>query len=77
MASLYHIPKEIISWKNATKTAAWKLVPGSFVFGSNEATLLMENEIFEAMFLYGVCNEHAGILRFLFIDSLKIKKAWD
>ena len=35
MASLYHIPKEIISSKNSTKTAAGKLVPGPFVFAKN------------------------------------------
>ena len=53
------------------------------MFGNNEAPLLLENEIFEAIYLYRVCNskvieispnEHSGILRFLFIDSLKIKK---
>ena len=31
-ASLCHILKEIISSKNSTKSAAWKLVPGPFVF---------------------------------------------
>ena len=29
--------KEEISSKNSTKTAAWKLVPGPFVFAKNEA----------------------------------------
>ena len=29
--------KEKISSKNSTKIAAWKLVPGPFVFAKNEA----------------------------------------
>ena len=37
MASLCHITKEKISSKDFTKTAAWKLVPGPFVFAKNEA----------------------------------------
>ena len=53
---LYHIPKEMISWKNSTKTAAWKLVPGPLAFGNNEASLLLENEIFEVIYLYRLCN---------------------
>ena len=56
MASLYHISKEIISWKTSTETAAQTLVPGHFVFSNNEASLLLENEIFEGMYLYRLCN---------------------
>ena len=32
LSSLCHIPEKIISSKNSTKTTAWKLVPGPFVF---------------------------------------------
>ena len=35
MASLCHIPEEIISAKNSSKNLAWKLVPGPFVFAKN------------------------------------------
>ena len=38
--------------KNSTKPAAWKLVPGLFVFAKNLEKLLAENEILEASFLY-------------------------
>ena len=34
-SSLYHITREKNSSKNATKTAAWKLVPDYFVFAIN------------------------------------------
>ena len=47
MASLCHIPKEIISSKKSTKSASWKLVPSPFVFAENLAQPLLENEIFE------------------------------
>ena len=29
--------------KSSTKNAAWKLVPGPFLFAKNEAQLLLEN----------------------------------
>ena len=38
--------------KNSTKNVAWKLVPGTFVFAKNKPQLLLENEIFEAIYLY-------------------------
>ena len=41
-----------VSSKNVTKTAAWKLVPGPFVFAKNEAQPLLANEVFEASYLY-------------------------
>ena len=44
--------KRKISSKNSAKTSAWKLVPGPFVFAKNLAQLLLENEIFEASYLY-------------------------
>ena len=54
------------------------------MFAKNLAQLLLENEIFEASFLYWICNnialkicpnQHADLLRILFTeDSLKIKK---
>ena len=44
--------KRKISWKVFTKAAAWKLVPGPFVFAKNEAWLLLANKIFEASYLY-------------------------
>ena len=44
--------KRKISSKNFTKTVAWKLVPGPFVFAKNEAKLLLANEIFEASYLH-------------------------
>ena len=85
LASLYHILKGIISSKKFTNTAAWKLVPGLFVFAKNLAQPLLENEIFEAIYLYQICNskaveispnQHAGLFRFLFIeDSLKTKQS--
>ena len=58
MASLYHISKEIISWKTSTETAAQTLVPGHFVFSNNEASLLLENKIctYIGMYLYRLCN---------------------
>ena len=52
LASLCHITKEKISSENFTKTAAWKLVPGPFIFPKNEAYLVLANEIFEASYLY-------------------------
>ena len=52
MASSCHIPKEIISSKNSTKNAAWKLVPGPFAFAKNQPQPLLENEIFDAIYLY-------------------------
>ena len=85
LASLYHILKGIISSKKFTNTAAWKLVPGLFVFAKNLAQPLLENEIFEAIYLYQICNskaveispnQQAGLFRFLFIeDSLKTKQS--
>ena len=85
LASLCHILKEIVSSKNFTNTAAWKLVPGLFVFAKNLAQPLLENEIFEAIYLYQICNskaieispnQQAGLLRFLFReDSLKTKQS--
>ena len=85
LASLYHILKGIISSKKFTNTAAWKLVPGLFVFAKNLAQPLLENEIFEAIYLYQICNskaveispnQRAGLFRFLFIeDSLKTKQS--
>ena len=44
--------KKIVSSKTSTKSAAWKLPPGSFAFAKNEAQSLLENEIFEAIHLY-------------------------
>ena len=38
--------------KKIAKTATWKLVPGPFVFSKNEAQSLLDNEIFEASYLY-------------------------
>ena len=52
MASLCLIIKGKISSKNSAKTAAWKLVPGLFVFAKNYTQFLLENEIFEASYLY-------------------------
>ena len=52
MASLSHIPQEIISSKNSTKNAALKVVPGPFVFAKNWPQPLLENEISEAIYLY-------------------------
>ena len=81
MASLCHITKEKISSKNFTKTTAWKVVLGPFVFAKNDAWLLLANEIFEARYLYHsksikICpNQHAGLHRIFFTeDSLEIKK---
>ena len=84
MASLYHIPKELISSKNFSKSAPWKLVLDPFVFPKNSAQPQLENEIFEAIYLYYIFNskaikispnQHAGLIRFLLTDdSLKIKK---
>ena len=56
MFSLCHIPKEIISLKNFIETASWKLVPGPFVFPKNWVQPLLENQIFEKIFLYCVFN---------------------
>ena len=49
---LCHIPKEIISSKNSARNVAWKLVPDSFVFVKNLPQPLLENEIFDAIYLY-------------------------
>ena len=38
---------------------ARKLVLGSFVFEENKAKLLLEKEIFEASYLYQMCNSKA------------------
>ena len=38
--------------KNSTKTAARKLVPGTSEFAKNQAQPLLQNEIFEAIYLY-------------------------
>ena len=51
LVSLCHVTKEKILSKNSLKTAAWKLVQGSFVFTKNYAQPLLENEIFEASYL--------------------------
>ena len=53
------------------KIATWKLVPGPFTFAKNEAQTLLENEIFEASYLYSkaieICrNQHADFFKFLF-----------
>ena len=84
MASLCHIPKEKISSKNSKKVEAWKLDSGPFVFAKNLAKPLLENEIFEAIFLCYKCNskatkispnQYVGLHGFLFTEnSLKIKK---
>ena len=52
-AGLCLMKKEKISSKNSTKIAAWKLIPGPFVFAKNKAQLLFENEIVEASYLFG------------------------
>ena len=52
MASLCHITKKEILAKNSTKTATGKLVSGPFVFAKNYAQPLLENEIFDASYLY-------------------------
>ena len=44
--------KKKSSSKNYTKIAAWKLEPEFFVFARNYAQLLLENDIFEASYLY-------------------------
>ena len=44
--------KENILSKNSTKTATWKFIAGPFVFAKNQAQPLLENEIFEASYLY-------------------------
>ena len=41
-----------ISPKNYTKTTAWKLVPDPFVSAKNYTQPLLENDIFEAIYLY-------------------------
>ena len=46
------LQKKKFHQKILQKTAAWKLVPGPFVFANNEAYLLLVNEIFEANYLY-------------------------
>ena len=51
LASLCHIIKEKILSKIYSKTAISK-VPGPFVFTKNLAQPLLENEIFEASYLY-------------------------
>ena len=38
--------------KNSTKIATYKLVPGPFVIAKTSAELLLENEIFEASYIY-------------------------
>ena len=52
LASLCLITKEKTLSKNSTKIATWKLVPGPFVFANNYAQSLLENETFEASYLY-------------------------
>ena len=42
---------KIVSSKDSTKTAAWKLPLGPFVF-TKKAQPLLENEIFETIHLY-------------------------
>ena len=44
--------KEKILSKNSTKTATWKLVPGPFEFEKNYVQSLLDNETFEASYLY-------------------------
>ena len=76
--------KRKISSKNSAKTATWKLVPDPIVFAINQAQLLLENEIFEVIYLYQICisktteispNQHADLFRIIFTEnSLKIKK---
>ena len=34
------------------KNVAWKLVPGPFVFAKNKLQPLLQNETFEAIYLY-------------------------
>ena len=70
--------------KKFYQNVARKLVPGPFVFENEISQHLLENEIFEASYLYWICNSkafeicsnhHAGLLRIVFTeDSLKIKK---
>ena len=42
----------MILLKNSTKTATGKLVPGPSVFAKNQEQPLLENELFEAIYLY-------------------------
>ena len=46
------ISKQVISSKKSTKSVAWKLVPGPFVFVKNEPQPLSENKVFEAIDLH-------------------------
>ena len=69
LASLSHITKENNLSENSTKIAARKVVPGPYVFAKDLAQLQLENQTCL------ICpNQHAGLLRFFFTDSLKIKK---
>ena len=52
MASLCHITKEKKLSKNSTKIATEKLVLGPFCVCKELSTALLENEIFEASYLY-------------------------
>ena len=54
LTSLCHIPKEIISSENYTKTVTWKLVPGPFAFAKNFAQTPLENEVYEVIYSYQV-----------------------
>ena len=78
----YYKRKKLL--QNLTKTAAWKLVPDPFLFAKNYTQPLLENEAFEANYLYyihvlaklKICpNKLTDLPKFLFTeDSLKIKK---
>ena len=52
MVSLCHITKAKVLSKYSGKTATWKLVPGPLVFLKNQTQPLLENEIYEASYLY-------------------------
>ena len=82
--SLCHITKEEISSKFFTKTAAWKLVLGPFVFAKNEAYYWQMKFLKQATYIRYICNsksikicpnQHAKFHRIFFTKvSLKIKK---
>ena len=42
--------------EDSTKTVTWKLVPGPFEFAKNYAQPLLENETFQASYLYHVMH---------------------
>ena len=86
MTSFCHIPKELISSKNSSKSASWKTSSGPFRVSKELSTTPIGkwNNLLEAIYLYYIYNskaikispnQHAGLIRFLLTDdSLKIKK---